>query len=71
MMTLANSAPKLAGWTRIVDELPPRGAKVEVLHFGKHQDTATADQWGICPDGVNGHGKRSTVTHWRPREENQ
>ena len=72
MMTLAKSAPKLAGWTRVVDDLPPRGSKVEVLHFGGSEDalmqTATVDQWGPCPDGSLGHGKRSTVTHWRLQE---
>ena len=70
-MTIPERAPKLGGWIRVVDEYPPEGVEFEILHFGgdkdaEIQDTASVDQWGICPEAKDGrHGKRSTVTHWR------
>lgn len=74
-MTIASSTPELAGWTRVVDEYPHDKAEIEVLHFGGSEDAlmqnAIVDHWGVCPDGGSGHGKRSTVTHWRLRKENQ
>ena len=67
-------ATPIEGWHMVRDGLPELGAEVEILHFGncpvgQFGGTATVDQWGICPHaGGGGHGKRSTVTHWRDRE---
>ena len=58
-------------WRLITLEYPNINEKVEVLHFGgvpgmEIIDTATVDGWGICPHAKDGgHGKRSTITHWR------
>ena len=57
-------------WIDVRVELPELGEVVEILHFGdsdqEFTDRATVDRWGICPHATdNGHGKRSTVTHWR------
>lgn len=70
-MQIFEQAQPLEGWNMTKDGIPELGVEVEILHFGncpeeQIRDTATVDQWGICPhvkDG--GHGKRSTVTHWR------
>ena len=68
-MTVMDQATPIDGWQMAKDECPSVGTELEVLHFGNWDDpipdTATVDQWGICPHGDNGHGKRSTVTHWR------
>ncbi|MGH2375685.1 MAG: hypothetical protein ACRDIC_19720 [bacterium] len=60
------------GWNLVSDGIPEIGSVVEIMHFGgrpgqQSLDTATVDEWGICPHAKDGgHGKRSTVTHWRP-----
>ena len=70
-LSIAERAVPLAGWTRVVDAYPAIGESVEIIHFGGSEgmeimDTATVDEWGICPHAADGgHGKRSTVTHWR------
>ena len=68
--SIAERAQALPGWIRVIDDYPHRNEVVAVLHFGgsdqQIEDTATVDEWGICPLAKNGgHGKRSTVTHWR------
>lgn len=58
-------------WLDVRHIYPELGQKIEVLHFGgvpdmEIIDTGIVDVWGICPDAKDGgHGKRSTVTHWR------
>jgi hypothetical protein len=70
-MQIWEQAEPLDGWNMTKDGIPDPGAEVEILHFGNTPesqifDTATVDQWGICPHAKDGgHGKRSTVTHWR------
>lgn len=71
-MQIWEQAQPLEGWNMVRDGMPEFGADVEILHFGNWpdgsqiHDTATVDEWGICPHAKNGgHGKRSTVTHWR------
>lgn len=70
-MQIWEQAQPLDGWNMTKDGIPEPGAEVEILHFGNWPearifDTATVDQWGICPHAKDGgHGKRSTVTHWR------
>ena len=59
-------------WIDVRKQYPNRGEVIEIKHFGHHRghdilDSATVDEYGICPDAKDGgHGKRSTVTHWRP-----
>lgn len=63
------------GWIPLACERPAVNAEIEVLHSGygrpEHQitDTATVHpRWGICPHARDGgHGKQSTITHWRPQ----
>ena len=75
-MQIWEQAQPLDGWNMTKDGIPEPGANVEILHFGNCQemqieDTATVDQWGICPHAkYGGHGKRSTVTHWRHASSN-
>ena len=70
-MQVFESALPVEGWNMTKDWIPGIGTEVEILHFGNSwedriQDTATVDKWGICPHAKEGgHGKRSTVTHWR------
>lgn len=70
-MNVLESAKPLAGWNMTKNGIPAIGTKIEILHFGnwteeRIQDAATVDMWGICPENTSGgHGKRSTVTHWR------
>ena len=69
-MKVWEMAQPLAGWNLVKDSLPELGAKVEVLHFGNCPDMsmqglAVMDDWGLCPMSEEGHGKRSTITHWR------
>ena len=70
MQRFEQAAP-LDGWNMVRSGIPTIGTEIEILHFGNAPDeqiadTAMVDQWGICPTNANGgHGKRSTVTHWR------
>ena len=70
-MQIWEQAKPIEGWNMTKDGIPEPGTEVEILHFGNWPesqilDTATVDQWGICPHAKHGgHGKRSTVTHWR------
>ena len=70
-MQLWENAEQLDGWNRVRDGIPEQGTEIEILHFGNWpgeqiNDTATIDVWGIRPHANGGgHGKRSTVTHWR------
>jgi len=67
---------KNKNWIELTPEtaLPPIGTKLEIKHFGNWPDDhhiyddAIVDQWGICPLG-DGHSKRSTVTHYRLKEQ--
>ena len=70
-MQIWEQAQTIDGWNMTKDGIPDPGTEVEILHFGNWPesqifDTATVDEWGICPHAKDGgHGKRSTVTHWR------
>lgn len=71
-MKIFEQAQPIDGWEMVKDGIPEIGTEVEILHFGcwpdDHHiyDTATVDKWGVCPHAEDGgHGKRSTVTHWR------
>jgi hypothetical protein len=70
-MQVFENAKPIAGWNMTKEVMPPIGAEVEIMHFGNWMDsvifdTATVDKYGICPHAADGgHGKRSTVTHWR------
>lgn len=70
-MQVWEQAQPIDGWHMTKDGIPDSGTEVEIMHFGNCPgrqilDTATVDQWGICPHARDGgHGKRSTVTHWR------
>ena len=53
-MQIWEQAQPLDGWNMTKDGIPEPGAEVEILHFGNWPesqifDTATVDQWGICP----------------------
>jgi len=71
MTRACETAAPLVGWHAVNDGLPPVGATVAIVHFGddpdmRIYDTAIVDQYGLCPLAADGgHGKRSTVTHWR------
>lgn len=72
-MSVMSCAKPIAGWNMTWEITPAIGAEVEIMHFGNSEkpiyDTATVDEWGIRPHAKDGgHGKRSTVTHWRPIE---
>ena len=66
---IAEIAPALDGWDLVRDGVPAVGTLVEILHFGGTADVlqgqGVVDGWGIRPIADGGHGKRSTVTHWR------
>lgn len=69
-MNIIECAQPIAGWNLTREIAPAIGTEVEIMHFGNSEkpiyDTATVDKWGIHPHARNGgHGKRSTVTHWR------
>lgn len=71
-MQIWEQAAPIDGWNMVKDGIPAPGTIVEIMHFGNWPDsqiydTATVNQWGICPHAKDGgHGKASTVTHWRP-----
>lgn len=72
-MKIIEQAIPIDGWNMTKDGIPQVGTEIEILHFGNFaedmqiQDTGTVDRWGICPHANDGgHGKRNTVTHWRP-----
>ena len=69
-MQVFESAKPIEGWNMAKDCLPELGSTVEILHFGNDVEmcipgTAVMCKWGLCPVTDGGHGKRSTVTHWR------
>lgn len=69
MRPIAETAPTLDGWELVRDGVPVIGVTVDLLHFGGTdealQGRGIVDAWGIRPITDGGHGKRSTVTHWR------
>lgn len=69
MRPIAETAPMLDGWELVRDGIPKIGVTVDILHFGgtdeAFEGSGTVDAWGIRPITDGGHGKRSTVTHWR------
>lgn len=73
-MQVWQQAQPLDGWNMTKDGIPDIGAEIEILHFGNWpdyqiKDTAIVDEWGILPlSQISGHGKRSTVTHWKALE---
>ena len=69
MRPIAEIAPTLDGWELVRDGIPKIGETVDILHFGGFDDASQGsgivDDWGIRPITDGGHGKRSTITHWR------
>ena len=70
MKNVIEGALPVAGWNMHKDGIPARGTRIKIMHFGNSDspifDTAVVDHWGILPDAKDGgHGKRSTVSHWR------
>jgi hypothetical protein len=71
MSKTQENATQIDDWILITDHLPNVGDKVEIMHFGNDEDariydTAKMTAWGVHPDNDRGgHGKMSTVTHWR------